>query len=122
MATTVEIDLNVRVHGGQTYSGYEDVSGPLAVGDVVEVFEPESGVRGPGRVTDIDAAKRLVYCQPVRNDLGPRKIHVAEPQVSNLGHERRVLAQDVPDDLGGFLTLGVVARPRVHHHNVPTQR
>ncbi len=58
---TVDIDLNVRVRGNQTVSGFEDVSGLLAVGDVVEVREPESGLHGRARVTDIDVAKRLVY-------------------------------------------------------------
>ena len=59
--TRVEIDLNVRVRGNGTYAGFEDVQGPLAVGMDVEVYESESGLTGPGRVTEIDAAKELVF-------------------------------------------------------------
>jgi hypothetical protein len=50
--TRVQIDLNVRVRGNATYAGFEDVTGPLAVDQVVEVFEPESGLAGLGRVTE----------------------------------------------------------------------
>lgn len=60
--TRVLIDLNVRVRGNDTYAGFEDVdSWPISVGSVVEVFEPESGVHGGGRVNDIDLVRRLVY-------------------------------------------------------------
>ena len=42
----VEIDLNVRVEGGRTYAGLEDVcGGPVAAGDEVVAVEPESGAR-----------------------------------------------------------------------------
>lgn len=60
----VRIDLNVRVRGNWTVVGQEDVDRPVRVGDVgdfVEVFEPESGVSGPGRIEAIDWRKRLVY-------------------------------------------------------------
>src|SRR5437773_1721960 len=59
--TCVQIDLNVRVRGNGTFAGLEDVEGPLAVDDAVEVFEPESEVVARGTVTEIDAAKSLVY-------------------------------------------------------------
>lgn len=59
--TRVEIDLNVRVRGNDTFVGFEDVYGPLAVGEAVEVFESESGVSGDGRVTQIDGERELVY-------------------------------------------------------------
>lgn len=61
MTTRVRIDLNVRVRGNKTYVGFEDVYGPIAVGDLVHVFEPESGLEGEGRVTEIDPATQLVY-------------------------------------------------------------
>jgi hypothetical protein len=57
----VAIDLNVRVRGNQTYAGFEDADRSLATGDEVEVFEPETGLAGPGRVTDVDNKRRLVY-------------------------------------------------------------
>lgn len=59
--TRIEIDPNVRVRGNGTRAGFEDVYGPIAVNMQVEVFEPESGLVGPGRVTEIDAVKRLVF-------------------------------------------------------------
>jgi len=59
--TRVSIDLNVRVRGRQTLAGLEDVHGPIEVGQLVEVFEEESGAYGPGYVMDIDTKKRLVY-------------------------------------------------------------
>ena len=59
--TRVEIDLNVRVRGNDTFVGFGDVSGPIAVGESVEVFESESGVSGEGKVTEIDGDRELVY-------------------------------------------------------------
>jgi hypothetical protein len=59
--TRVAIDPNVRVRGDDTYAGFEDVTGPIAVGEVVDVYEPESGAVGEGKVTEIDGDKELVY-------------------------------------------------------------
>ncbi|MFJ3618004.1 hypothetical protein ACIPSH_07585 [Streptomyces iakyrus] len=61
MITRIEIDPNVRVRGNGTRAGFEDVSGPLAVNMKVEVYEPESELVGPARVTEIDTEKQLVY-------------------------------------------------------------
>ena len=61
MTARVAIDLNVRVRGNQTYAGFEDVEGGLAPGDDVEVYEPETGLVGPGRVTDVGNKRQLVY-------------------------------------------------------------
>jgi hypothetical protein len=59
--TRVMIDPNVRVRGNGTYAGFEDVDGPLTVGELVEVYEAESGITGEGRITEIDADRELVY-------------------------------------------------------------
>lgn len=59
--TRVEIDLNVRVRGNDTFVGFEDVHGPITVGEAVEVYESESGVSGEGKVTEIDGERELVY-------------------------------------------------------------
>ena len=59
--TRVEIDLNVRVRGNGTFVGFDDVSGPVAVGESVEVYESESGVAGEGRVTEIDGDRELIF-------------------------------------------------------------
>lgn len=59
--TRVEIDLNVRMRGDWTFSGLEDANGPVEVGDVVEVYETESGLAGLGRVEEVDMVSRLVY-------------------------------------------------------------
>lgn len=59
--TRVAIDPNVRVRGNGTYAGFEDVDGPMAVGEDVQVYEPESGLVGKGRVTEIDRERELIY-------------------------------------------------------------
>jgi hypothetical protein len=59
--TRVAIDPNVRVRGNGTYAGFEDLDGPVSVGEEVEVYEAESGLTGTGRVTEIDGGRELVY-------------------------------------------------------------
>jgi hypothetical protein len=68
--TRVEIDLNVRVRGGQTYSGLEDIYGEMpAVGDIVMVFQPDECVEAPATVEDIDLRKELIYMSVSWSDL-----------------------------------------------------
>ena len=60
--TEIMIDPNVRVAGGLTFSGFEDVIGDLPdPGDRVIVREPESGITGVGTVERVEFADRLVY-------------------------------------------------------------
>lgn len=59
--TRVAIDPNVRVRGNETYAGLDGVTGSIAAGDAVEVYEPESGLAGDGIVTEIDKDRGLVY-------------------------------------------------------------
>jgi hypothetical protein len=61
LITRIEIDLNVRARGNGTYAGFENVSGPLMVGEEVEVYESESGLAGSGHVTEIDTERELVF-------------------------------------------------------------
>ena len=61
MMTTVTIDLNCRINGTDTYSGLEDSDGPLAAGQVVRVWEPESDIAGTAVVTLVDLPRRLVF-------------------------------------------------------------
>lgn len=78
--TRVEIDLNVRVRGNLTFAGLEDADGPLAAGDQVEVFEPESGITGSARVAQIDTARRLVFLAVDWPALAPaRPQHLENP-------------------------------------------
>lgn len=71
--TRVEIDPNVRVRGNQTFSGLEDVDGPVAVGDTVTVYEPEADLEGRGEITDIDYDKQLVWIRVVWSSLQPKE-------------------------------------------------
>lgn len=71
--TEIEIDLNVRVRGDQTYSGFEDVKGDIRVGDTVRVYEGESGFTGHARVTDIDNKKEIVYLSVDWENMEPRQ-------------------------------------------------
>jgi len=85
MTARVEIDLNVRVQGNATYTGFEDVQGKIALGDEVVVFESESGVEGTGRVTDIDFRRQLVYLAVDWESLQPDGVEDREPSVSAAG-------------------------------------
>ncbi len=68
--TRVEIDLNVRCGRWQTYSGFEDITGEFpAVGDVVEVFESESGIHGTGTVLELREETETVVLQVFWSDL-----------------------------------------------------
>lgn len=68
----VEIDPNVRVRGNQTFTGMDNVYGPIAVGQAVQVFESEADIVGDGWVTDIDTKKNLVYLRVVWSSLRDR--------------------------------------------------
>lgn len=59
--TRIEIDLNVRVRGNLTYSGYEHADGPLSEGEPVTVYEPDSGLAGSGCIVELDDDSRIVY-------------------------------------------------------------
>lgn len=72
MKTRIAIDPNIRVRGNGTYAGFEDADGPLVVGDIVEVFEPESGLAGQGNVADVDNERELVYLSVEWASLKPR--------------------------------------------------
>lgn len=69
----VEIDPNVRVRGNQTFSGLENVYGPIAVGQAVQVFESEADIVGDAWVTDIDNKKKLVYLRVLWSSLRDRE-------------------------------------------------
>ena len=73
--TRITIDPNVRVRGNDTYAGFEDVDGPIAVGEAVEVHENESGLTGQGKVTEIDADRQLVYLSVDWSSLAEREPH-----------------------------------------------
>lgn len=64
MTVRVAIDLNVRVNGGQTCAGFEDVDPPGCVlfpGQKVTVFERETGIEAPATVVSLAYATALVY-------------------------------------------------------------
>ncbi len=77
--TTIEIDPNVRVRGNCTYAGFEDIVGEhqFAVGDDVEVVEPEADLAGQGRILEIDVVKELVYLAVDWSSLRPRSQSIA---------------------------------------------
>lgn len=57
----VEIDLNIRVRGNWTLADIGDADEPVVPGQAVEVFEPESGVVGVGRIEEVDPERRLLF-------------------------------------------------------------
>ena len=61
-APWAEIDLNVRVNGGQTYVGLWDIHhGPVNVGDRIAVVEPESNLHGEAQVASIDYGREMAF-------------------------------------------------------------
>ena len=72
MITRIEIDLNVRIRGNGSFAGFEDVRGPISVGQEIEVYEQESAVFGRGRVTEIDSERELVYLSVDWGSLAPQ--------------------------------------------------
>lgn len=59
----VEIDLNIRVRGNQTYADYNAVTAKrrLILGELVEVYVPETELIGQAEVTELDDDAELVY-------------------------------------------------------------
>lgn len=55
-----EIDLNIRMRGGGTYVGFEDLSRPVKLGEQVVVFESGTELAGDGYVKRIDPIKKIV--------------------------------------------------------------
>jgi hypothetical protein len=83
--TEVWIDLNVRVHDGETFSGFEDVKGIMPhVGDRVLVREPESNIVGEATVTRVDAADQLIYMAVDWAALAPETLLTPDQLISSL--------------------------------------
>lgn len=57
----ISVDLNVRVHGNQTYAGFEDTEQPVHVGEQVLAWEPEDDIVADATVTEVDGQRRLIY-------------------------------------------------------------
>lgn len=57
----VEFDPNVRCAGNRTYVGIEDLPHGLALGDEVELVEPEAGLGWPGQLYALDCDRGLAY-------------------------------------------------------------
>lgn len=100
MSARVAIDLNVRVRGNDTYAGLEDVEGQISLGAAVEVYEPETGVIGQGRVNEIDLRRRLVYLSVEWNSIRepepqPEEAPAAEPATSTASRKLNALAEQI---------------------------
>ena len=65
MNTKIQINPNLRLPGDLTVVDLdEDVVGPLrSQYQEVEVFEPTSGLRGPGWIVEVDQGERTVTVQ-----------------------------------------------------------
>lgn len=81
--TRISIDLNVRVRGNNTYVGFEQVFGPVSVGELVEVYEAESGLSGEGRITEIDGERELVFISVDWSALSEKEPEETRVSVSN---------------------------------------
>jgi hypothetical protein len=107
--TRIAIDPNIRVRGNGTYAGFEDVTGPIKPGDEVEVYEPESGLVGQARVTEIDAARELVYLSVEWSSLTDE----AEPTSEPPGTEPRpvFVADETAASWTGDAWMTLISRP-----------
>lgn len=73
--TEIMIDPNVRVAGDLTFSGFEDVLGPMpTVGQTVLAREPEANLVATGVVTRVDRADELVYIAVNWSELAPDRL------------------------------------------------
>jgi hypothetical protein len=97
--TRVEIDLNVRVRGNWTFSGLEDADGPLVVGEIVEVYERESGFAGRGRVEEVDEQRRVVFLSVDWGSLRAADVHTARDRRRPV-HGVELLGRRGPDLAG----------------------
>jgi hypothetical protein len=107
--TEIMIDPNVRVSGGLTFSGYEDVRGPMpAEGQQVLVREPEANLVAIGIVDRIDEEDRLIYVAVDWAQLAPDQLPTPDEFLGVLRHsEERSYALssvDRPDVRGVALT------------------
>ncbi|KZS82297.1 hypothetical protein A4G29_12265 [Mycobacterium kansasii] len=95
--TEIMIDPNVRVGGGLTFSGYEDVRGPMPVaGQQVLVREPEANLVAVGLVDHIDESDRLIYITVDWAQLAPDQIPTPDEFMDMLRrHHARSLSQPV---------------------------
>ncbi|MGO9286206.1 MAG: hypothetical protein ACLP75_25440 [Mycobacterium sp.] len=83
--TEVWIDPNVRVRGGQTFSGFEDIKGPMPqVGNRVLVREPESNLVGIGVVTRINDTDRIIYISVNWAELAPDRLPTPDELMQTL--------------------------------------
>jgi hypothetical protein len=84
------IDPNVRVAGGLTFSGYEDVRGPMPVaGQHVLVREPEANLVAVGIVDRVDERDRLVYVAVDWTQLAPDRLPTPEQFLGILRSQTR---------------------------------
>ena len=86
MSVEIVIDPNVRVEGGRTYAGFEDVVGGF-VGDLrpdmpVTVAEEEADLIGEATIHSIDRDRQLIYLTVEWSSLRPR------PTDSQIAHRR----------------------------------
>ena len=76
----IKVDLNVRVNGNDTFSHFQDITGPMPeVGDDVFVYESNVNIIAPAVVESIDKENELIYLHPQRMQMIPfhkRKISI----------------------------------------------
>lgn len=83
--TEIMIDPNVRVSGGLTFSGYEDVRGPVpSRGQQVLVREPEANLVAVGTVDHVDENDRLIYIAVDWTQLVPDRLPSPEELMAAL--------------------------------------
>lgn len=105
--TEIMIDPNVRVSGGLTFSGYEDVRGPMPIpGQQVLVREPEANLVALGTVDRIDENDRLIYIAVDWAQLAPDQIPTPDEFMGILRHSGQSSSEpsvDRPDVRGAAL-------------------
>ena len=83
--TEIMIDPNVRVAGGLTFSGFEDVRGPMpSVGQSVLVREPEANLVATGIVDHVDYQDSLIFVAVNWETLAPDRLQSPEELLASL--------------------------------------
>jgi hypothetical protein len=118
--TAVIIDLNVRTEHGWTYSGIEDVRGPLPnVGDPVAVIEVESFIGGAGIIRKI--SNRLIYIEVDWATLAELPRPLIDETDTTAAQFDAMWATGIPVDTDpGSRTFGTATKVRITQLGAPT--
>lgn len=133
--TSAEIDINTRKRGNGSFTAFEDIDGPVAIGATIQVFDPNANVEGRAVVTEINAEHGIVFLSVDWSSLRQRSTciepvepgaYTADLQVwTGTGTYVSRIARNVPDLVviqGGADTWAVRRTSSVIEHKFSAHR